>query len=131
MKLKEFKKGVDTRLSKNFSSKEFDCKCSNPDCKKTYIDMDHVNKLQKKREKWNRPVEITSAYRCEKHNKAVGGSTNSQHVKGTATDIKVKGLTPSQVADNCEDFDGLGRYDSFTHLDSRGYKARWNFTKKT
>lgn len=51
-------------------------------------------------------------------------------MKGTATDIVVKGMTPDEVADACEKFDGLGRYDTFTHIDSRGKKARWDFRSK-
>ena len=35
-------------------------------------------------------------------------------------------MDPDEVADACEKFDGLGRYDSFTHIDSRGSKARWD-----
>ena len=30
---------------------------------------------------------ITSGYRCEKHNKAVGGKSESSHLKGYAADI--------------------------------------------
>ena len=51
------------------------------------------------------------------------------HMKGHATDIVVAGMTPGEVQDACEKFDGLGRYDSFTHVDSRGYKARWDLRK--
>ena len=35
-------------------------------------------------------------------------------------------MHPDEVADACEKFDGLGRYDTFTHIDSRGSKARWD-----
>lgn len=43
--------------------------------------------LEKIRIKWNSPIIITSGYRCEKLNKAVGGSKTSQHLKGQAADI--------------------------------------------
>ena len=128
--MRKYKKGVKTKLTKNFSSTEFDCKCKDPECQWTAIDLDHVNKLQKKRDKWNKSITINSAFRCEKHNKAVGGATNSRHRVSDATDIQVKDMSPSEVADDCEDFDGLGRYNSFTHIDSRGSKARWDFSKK-
>lgn len=36
------------------------------------------------------PVVITSGYRCEKLNKAVGGVSNSWHQKGNAADIHIK-----------------------------------------
>ncbi len=38
-----------------------------------------------------RPIKISSGYRCEKLNKAVGGVYNSQHLKGQAADIDIQG----------------------------------------
>lgn len=128
---KQYKKGEKAQLSKSFSSTEFDCNCKNSDCKWTIIDTDHVEKLQAKRDKWGKPIRITSGYRCEKHNKAEGGASGSRHVKGDATDIQVQGMTPDEVSADCEDFNGKGSYDTFTHVDSReGKKARWDFRKK-
>lgn len=37
-----------------------------------------------------KPIIITSGYRCEKLNKAVGGVANSWHTKGNAADIHIK-----------------------------------------
>ena len=34
------------------------------------------------REKFGKPITVTSGYRCEKLNKLVGGKPNSQHLKG-------------------------------------------------
>ncbi|WP_295590230.1 D-Ala-D-Ala carboxypeptidase family metallohydrolase [uncultured Methanobrevibacter sp.] len=45
--------------------------------------------LQPIRNKWGSAVVVTSAYRCEALNKAVGGSKTSQHRLGEAADIKV------------------------------------------
>lgn len=36
------------------------------------------------------PIIITSGYRCEQLNKAVGGVPNSWHTKGNAADIRIK-----------------------------------------
>lgn len=129
-KLKQYKKGVKTKLTDNFYSTEFDCRCKDPNCIWTYIDLDHVEKLQKKRNKWKKSITINSGYRCEKHNKEVGGASKSRHKIGDASDIVVEGMSPNEVANDCEDFDGLGKYDTFTHVDSRGSKARWDFRKK-
>ncbi|EFB70384.1 hypothetical protein PROVRUST_08483, partial [Providencia rustigianii DSM 4541] len=41
-----------------------------------------------------KPVYVVSGRRCAKHNKAVGGAEHSQHLLGTAGDIKVKDVTP-------------------------------------
>lgn len=122
--IKKYQKGEDVRLSANFHLSEFECKCS--DCSETLVDLDHVAKLQQLRTDLGASIKITSAFRCAKHNEAVGGSDRSQHKLGTATDIQVSGMDPTAVQDACEHFDGLGRYDSFTHIDSRGSKARWD-----
>lgn len=40
------------------------------------------------REKWGKPIVVNSGYRCDKLNKAVGGSSTSQHKYGQAADIE-------------------------------------------
>ena len=37
------------------------------------------------------PIRVSSGYRCEKLNKAVGGVYNSQHLKGQAADLCIDG----------------------------------------
>jgi uncharacterized protein YcbK (DUF882 family) len=58
------------------------------------------------------------------------GAKNSQHLKGTAADIVVKGITPERVAKYAETLlpksGGIGRYKTFTHVDVRSVKSRWN-----
>jgi hypothetical protein len=44
-----------------------------------------------------RPVMITSGYRSNLLNKAVGGSRTSQHPEGKAADIRVKGIKIEQL----------------------------------
>lgn len=39
------------------------------------------------REKYGKPIKINSGYRCDRLNKAVGGSATSQHRYGLAADI--------------------------------------------
>lgn len=39
------------------------------------------------REAWGKPIGVNSGYRCRRLNEAVGGATNSQHLKGEAADI--------------------------------------------
>jgi hypothetical protein len=43
------------------------------------------------------PVSITSGYRSPEINKAVGGSSTSQHVFGQAADIHVSGMTAEEL----------------------------------
>lgn len=123
--IKEYPKGVKQKLSDHFSTTEFDCNCNYNNCTITYIDMDLVEQLEEKRNKWNKPVTVISGFRCVNYNKKVGGKKGSQHLIGKAADIIVDDIKPKDVAKECESFDGLGRYKNFTHVDVRGYKARW------
>lgn len=94
--------------------------------------------LEVLRAHFNVPVTLTNAYRSPEHNAAVGGSKNSQHLLGKAADIKMKGISPDEVADAIDFLidmglmkeGGLGRYNTFTHYDIRGTKARWDFRTK-
>lgn len=45
------------------------------------------NILDPLREKYGKPIKVTSGYRCQRLNKLVGGSQNSQHLYGMAADI--------------------------------------------
>ncbi len=122
-------------LTKNFSKSEFDCNsgCDMP--KDVFENVQvHAYNLQTIRDFFDSPVIINSAYRCPEYNAKVGGASKSQHLTGNATDITIKGFTPDQVADIIEGLisidaieeGGLGRYDTFTHYDRRGIKARWD-----
>lgn len=122
--ISEFYKGTAKELTKNFNSKEFDCKCKNADCKKTLIDLDGVNCLQKVRDTVGKAVKITSGFRCKSHNKSVGGVASSLHLKGSAFDVACpSGVTLNCFAFICEQagFKGVLRYDgqNFVHCDMR------------
>lgn len=41
------------------------------------------------RDAWGGPIRVNSGYRCPVLNKAVGGTPNSQHLRGEAADITV------------------------------------------
>lgn len=129
MTIKAYSKAKDgnKKLSTNFKVKEFACTDgSDP----IFIDIDLVNVLQKIRSHFGKSVTITSAYRTPGKNKAVGGQTYSQHLYGRAADIKVKGIAPKKVAAYAETLlnnkGGIGTYATFTHIDTRSVKARWN-----
>lgn len=53
------------------------------------------NILDPLREAYGKPIIVTSAFRCEKLNKAVGGSSTSQHFLGQAADLRCVSDTPS------------------------------------
>lgn len=91
--------------------------------------------LETVRMHFDKPVYITSGPRCEKHNRAVGGSARSEHliIEGEdveAVDIQVDGVKPHEVYRYLCDLPyanllGIGKYKTFTHVDTRGYAARW------
>ena len=126
------------KLTKNFNKREFDCKCGCEMPSSVFYEIEELaNELQTIRDRFNAPIQINSAYRCPSHNKAIGGVSNSQHVLGKASDIVIKGYTPDEVADELEvmledeclfpfHLGGIGRYNTFTHIDIRPGKARWD-----
>ena len=129
MSIQAYSKAKDgnTKLSTNFKVKEFACTDSSDPI---FIDSDLVNVLQKIRTHFGKAVTITSAYRTPTKNKAVGGTTYSQHLYGRAADIKVNGVSPKKVAAYAETLlpksGGIGIYSTFTHIDCRSQKSRWN-----
>jgi len=89
-----------------------------------------LEKLEKLRKIIERPVYITSGYRCPGYNHQIGGVTNSYHRIGLAADIKVKDINLIELLGCAEeiDFTGIGFYEkkNFLHLDVRPTKgSRW------
>ncbi|NEP60598.1 MAG: peptidase M15A, partial [Symploca sp. SIO2G7] len=85
---------------------------------------------QQARDRLGRPFHITSWYRPPDINHQVGGASNSRHIVGDAIDFYVDGLSGNQIYWTLDPWwpGGLGRYRSFpslSHLDARGYRARW------
>lgn len=77
-----------------------------------------MNVLEPARQAYGRPMKITSGYRSEKLNKAVGGKPNSQHLRGQAADVQADDLTAL-----FEVIKEQGNYDQLL-LESNG-KTRW------
>lgn len=50
------------------------------------------NVLEPARLSFGSPIYITSGYRCPALNKAVGGKPTSQHLRGEAADLQVRGI---------------------------------------
>jgi uncharacterized protein YcbK (DUF882 family) len=118
----------DFNLSKNFKLSEFVCKDGS--CKVLVIP-ELIEKLQAMRDKLGKPIQIVSGYRTPEYNKKVGGAPKSQHVEGKAADIKVKGMSPLDLAFVAESigFKGIGVYthdgNNFLHVDVRENKSYW------
>jgi len=80
-----YQKGANKQLTRNFNSSEFDCKCDR--CNITLIDKYLVLGLQSARDEIRQALWLTNSYRCEAHNKEIGGSVTSFHMAGKAADI--------------------------------------------
>jgi len=90
------------------------------------------------RARFGKPITITSGWRSPAYNKAVKGKTLSRHKKGDAADFTVDGVHPAEVhaevlrmhKAKALKIGGLGKYDGFTHVDTRpplwpGRLAKW------
>ena len=48
-------------------------------------------------ENGNKPMIVSSAYRCAKHNAEVGGVDSSHHLYGQAMDVHINGVPASTI----------------------------------
>ena len=122
------------KITTNFSLEEFNCKDGSEMPNDVMINIIKLAKnFQVLRDAVGKTITITSGYRSPKYNLKIGGAKDSQHIKGTAADIKVKGMTPKEVAKVIEGLiangkmtqGGIGIYPSWVHYDCRKIKARW------
>lgn len=94
------------------------------------------NILQPLRNEVPNIIRITSGYRCEKVNKAIGGAKTSQHIEGKAADHTIEGMTVEQLfryyyehgydVDQC-----IQEFDSWVHVSYNGGKNRNQFLRAT
>lgn len=110
--------------SRSFSSKELQCRC----CGLNAVNEESLKLLQELRDLVGKPMIVNSAYRCQDHNRAVGGAFNSQHLMGTAFDISMSNFKMSLINIDKEDFIDMAReigftwikdYGRFVHIDNR------------
>ena len=84
-------------ITKNFSSNEMMCHCG---CKDADMDPDFMKILQEIREDMNRPLKISSAVRCVKHNMKVSSTGKTgPHVYRKAADIIISGADALRLID--------------------------------
>jgi uncharacterized protein YcbK (DUF882 family) len=126
-------------VSKYFKDPEFACKCGCGFCKP---DGKLLETLDLIREALGRPVTVTSGCRCPAHNKKVGGVPDSNHTHGDAADIQCPGMSADSVwqavmklyrLGKLPLLAGLGRYDTFCHVDVAPKRAKlreWDERKR-
>lgn len=116
-----------------FTREEFKCKCGGKYCNGYPAEPDErmVRIADAIRKRIGKPITVNSGLRCKTHNANVGGVSNSQHLYGTAADLRCpSGCTPSQMASIAEEImgetGGIGIYSWGIHIDTRSTKSRWN-----
>lgn len=125
-------RGVDVQLSKNLWAHEVVCQgvgC----CTESIISKRMVDTYQEIRDEYGDAIEIATAggsgYRCDTHNREVGGASGSLHKLGCAFDMhcrdksKLLGIVERKITDG-----EIGVYSTFIHVGvwNRGYVNRFN-----
>lgn len=117
-------------LSQHFTRGEFLCK----HCGAHGIKQELIDALEALRRMVQRPIVVTSGYRCPKHPVEKSKSKPGYHAQGLAADITVSGMTPRQVyayALHIAAFHGFGVDDNkkYLHVDVRPGPqiARWTY----
>jgi hypothetical protein len=77
------------------------------------------------------PFRPVSIYRSPKYNQQIGGEPGSWHLKNNAIDFTCKNLDLAWRTLQDWRFvrvfkGGIGLYNTFIHLDTRGYNATWD-----
>lgn len=125
---KNYKSNDKTQLTEHFNVSEFRCKCGGTH--DTVLNPELPAKLEKLYKALNcSKIIVNSGYRCQSHDKAVGGSGSGHHVYGNAADIVCydqsgKIISSKKVCCAAQDvgFGGIANIDSTytaTHVDVR------------
>lgn len=77
-----------------FKKDEFTCKCG---CGLNNMNLQVVRIADDVRRHFGKPAIVTSGSRCAKHNKEVGGVSNSRHLQGKAIDMYVQGIDGGEL----------------------------------
>ncbi len=112
--------------SQHFTDAELACK----HCGKNLCTSELVLALEALRTVINKPIKINDAYRCPTHNAEVGGAPNSEHLQGTAADVRVDGMSAAALEAAVElvpSIRGIGRADhqDYVHIDVRLIPHKW------
>ena len=81
--------------AKYFKLEEFKCKCKGKYCTGYPVELNKnlITYLDAVRKHYGKSTKIISGERCKKHNNAVGGASNSRHLKGKAADIQISTIS--------------------------------------
>jgi len=121
-------------VTPHFKAQEFQCPDNGVPPEDLFDNLERLcMQLEVLREELGKPIIVISGYRSPEFNARINGARSSQHMQATASDIKVKGVTPRKVhstilkliKEGRIEEGGLGLYETFVHYDVRGKRARW------
>ena len=120
------------RVSAHFTMSEVRCHCGECDGNVT-VDPTLLDCLEHAREVYDSPIHINSWCRCPKHNRDVGGKSDSVHLTGQAVDLLVGGSRTRfklKRALYAAGFTRIGNGSMFIHADvcdSKDQEVEWNY----
>ena len=118
------------RESEFFTMAELSCR----HCGKLEIDWTFFDLITELRKFIDKPIKVSSFYRCPEHNQQIGGTKNSAHLYGKGIDISLVNTPLVSLVIAVEQFgvgkfNGMGYYpdsqDRIIHLDNLNRFARW------
>lgn len=123
--------------SEHFKVSELSCRCG---CGQDALTAGVVSErqyrawlalLEKVRARYGQPIHLNSAYRCPRHNAAVGGVPGSQHTVGLAVDVATRGAEDMAALADAARVSGvmaIGVGKGFLHFDWRtGADRLWGY----
>lgn len=100
---------------KHFKKDEFTCKCG---CGLNNIQLGVVKIADEVREHFGSPAIVTSGTRCKKHNKEVGGVSNSRHLQGKAIDMYVQNVSWYDLLEYLRELEQKGEIRYCYHINN-------------
>ena len=120
---------LDWALYPNFTEAEFRCR----HCGRQEMQPELLGRLQALRDVYNRPLPVTSGWRCPDHPKEKAKAHPGMHNTGLAVDLGVQGAEAHEVLRLAMHlgFTGIGVQqrgsDRFVHLDLRREPTVWSY----
>lgn len=117
LKFIQLEKHNKERITNHLWSQEVQCKCGYAECRGYHMSLDTILAFEFTRRDFGKPIKVNSGFRCEKHNKDVGGVDHSRHVLGQAIDLtpKSKKDLPQLKEMAKKYFDVVLEYETFVH----------------
>ena len=110
-------------LAYGLSVKEMKCSCARNTCHFFIANENLLTRFGLFRTIWSHPIKINSGFRCQAHNLAIGGVSNSKHTLGQALDLSTRSMSKKEKADFIKlattHFTFTKVYETFIHIDVR------------